>query len=736
MASFVREVLSAAGTLDEKEDFAAKAIKIEKKLSDLKCQLGVQIEKRYGNYSLTLSSPASISTQMERVYDEIQNLDATINKHFRAELVDRNKELIELNQAMQELTLTYQIVTKIKQCYDLMEATNDNLHSGKLYQASKSMKSVLDVIQTPCSHLDESSIKIFPAIKKELVDQKLKLTTKLKDKWHSTVIIEKKENSKTKAESFKLAFNLNGDRAHEDFKDLAQALNATDILEDVLQPFVKTLKTDFLQNIITGRGNVDVKNDSVLVTISHPAEVCNINSIDVMQTLMHFFAFLFKHCNVGLCLEEPQVLLQEMIGEKLCNWFCNAMIKEVLAPAVPNCVSKLPQYQDVVDKTELVNEYLVENKFLTPTNMTLLNYARNVDALFANKVCQDLLSKARDIMKEDMFTTIEIIPDNPQEGDILTDNEDHSDLPISPNFSVPDKLFLFPKCKISESTIKILDLAVGGLEVAAQSKPFCCVRLFHTVRNVFELWCAVVPTYHRSNLDSLPQLAAIGHNSGMYLAHRLVTLGFLYKDKLGAMSQTPTFIDIVCKLRAVAGEMMLQTINIQKDNLLTILAGSGMTSAGSDRRMSSGVDQAVRQFLHQLDHLQKVWQPTLPSDVYYRCIGALLNAGLEEIILKIVGLTDISAEMSGQFCSLFNQIINKTPGLFKPDTTPHKFVRRWGKFNELITVLDSSLRVLEDRWGEGAGPLAKEFSAEEAKQMIRAIFQNTERRAAVLSKIK
>ena len=55
---------------------------------------------------------------------------------------------------------------------------------------------------------------------------------------------------------------------------------------------------------------------------------------------------------------------------------------------MPSCVSKLPDYQDVVDKTEVVNEYLVENKFLASTNMTLLNYARNVDALFANKVCQ------------------------------------------------------------------------------------------------------------------------------------------------------------------------------------------------------------------------------------------------------------------------------------------------------------------------------------------------------------
>lgn len=55
---------------------------------------------------------------------------------------------------------------------------------------------------------------------------------------------------------------------------------------------------------------------------------------------------------------------------------------------MPSSVDLLPDYQDVVDKTEVLNEYLVNNKFLPSANMTLLNYARNVDALFANKVCQ------------------------------------------------------------------------------------------------------------------------------------------------------------------------------------------------------------------------------------------------------------------------------------------------------------------------------------------------------------
>ena len=77
----------------------------------------------------------------------------------------------------------------------------------------------------------------------------------------------------------------------------------------------------------------------------------------------------------------------------------------------------------------------------------------------------------------------------------------------------------------------------------------------------------------------------------------------------------------------------------------------------------------------------------------------------------------------------------KAPGLFKSES-PDKHVKAWFKFQELILVLSSSLRVIEDRWGEGKGLLAKELTAEEVKQLIRAIFQNTERRAAVLSNIK
>lgn len=48
----------------------------------------------------------------------------------------------------------------------------------------------------------------------------------------------------------------------------------------------------------------------------------------------------------------------------------------------------------------------------------------------------------------------------------------------------------------------------------------------------------------------------------------------------------------------------------------------------------------------------------------------------------------------------------------------------------------TDLHFLSSRWAEGKGPLAQEFSSNEMKSLIRALFQNTDRRAVALTKIK
>lgn len=63
-------------------------------------------------------------------------------------------------------------------------------------------------------------------------------------------------------------------------------------------------------------------------------------------------------------------------------------------------------------------------------------------------------------------------------------------------------------------------------------------------------------------------------------------------------------------------------------------------------------------------------------------------------------------------------------------------VPHWSKYKQMVGALEASLQDLADGWSDGKGPLALDFTANEVRGLIRALFQNTDRRAAVLSKIK
>ena len=65
-----------------------------------------------------------------------------------------------------------------------------------------------------------------------------------------------------------------------------------------------------------------------------------------------------------------------------------------------------------------------------------------------------------------------------------------------------------------------------------------------------------------------------------------------------------------------------------------------------------------------------------------------------------------------------------------------RHVEGWSRLEELKLLLDATLSDIADRWAEGKGPLALAFSPKEVKQMIRALFQNTDRRATVLANIR
>lgn len=122
-----------------------------------------------------------------------------------------------------------------------------------------------------------------------------------------------------------------------------------------------------------------------------------------------------------------------------------------------------------------------------------------------------------------------------------------------------------------------------------------------------------------------------------------------------------------------------------------------------------------------------------------------MNTVVVEICDQVVSLEDMSASDASQLASLMSLIQKRAGPLIKSADDEgdvnvtvelQRNVPKWLRFTEIINILNASLLEINDRWADGKGPLANELTAAEVKQMIRALFQNTDRRSAILAKIR
>ncbi|PFX30588.1 Centromere/kinetochore protein zw10-like [Stylophora pistillata] len=359
----------------------------------------------------------------------------------------------------------------------------------------------------------------------------------------------------------------------------------------------------------------------------------------------------------------PPKVIFKGVREYVWPDLSETIIAECLKKSVPTTSAQLEKYQDVIKTTEEFEINLVSLGLVPKGTNNLTSYAKDVGIHFGNKKCQDLLVRARDLMKDDIHNTV-LVDSNKDKGVLLSlgdiqkalsDNKKgvkHEPLQRDPTNTLSKFTFCLPSCRISESTEKLMNLAYKTLIEATQSTPQCAIQLFYSVRNMFELYCNVVPTYHQKHL-----------------------------------------------------------------------------------------------ILHILTNLGKVWNGILPVDIYCQSLGALFDDVLKNIAWEVIQLEDISTEEAHQLHSLLSILVERGSEIFQnteeeaSEAVENSWnlctvVPHWIRYKELIAILEASLQDIVDRWADGKGPLAHEFTAQEVKGLIRALFQNTDRRAAALDKIK
>lgn len=767
MASFVTEVLASSGKL-EKEDLSGKISKMSRKVEDIKEEVCDMINKKYADFQPSLQGSEDLMVQVEEVSKDMDVLKNCIETEVQQNIHVAVTEYAKLKQQLEKNTIIIKMLGHLKEFHSAMEEYNKALLDKKYVDAANQLERAKASVDSLKSW-KISQLPLLSALSSELTVQRENLIYHLGDEWKA-LVIWRLPTSKEPAglKSFlKVELNLsnacskNGEpKPPAQLGCVLQALAIQGELQHKIKLFSQVLLKNMLKPLVIYPSLsvrvAEQQDEGTILALQCLEESQEERSTpsQVYGKLLLVLKTLHTHLlDVSIGDKKLSAILGEMIWEDISQ----CIIHECLLYSIPTNSSQLEKYNTVIKETEEFEKSLKEMEFLQGDSTDLLKYARDVNCHFASKKCKDVIVAARKLMTSKMHNTVKITPDYklrlpklPTPGpEVRLKQETTKEETIMENSKQLSAWSLsLPACRISESVQQLMELALNTLCEAVGSSTQCALQLFFTVRNIFQLFYDVVPTYHKENLLKFPHLAAIQHNNCMYLAHHLLTLGHHFRAHLPQpLSEgVATFVDMVPGFRKLGAQCFLAQMNVQRAELLERLSTAHNFCNLDDEDNYIAASKAVRQVIHQLKQLGTVWQDVLPVSIYCKAMGNLLNTAITEVIAKIMMLEDISSEDGEHLHTLCQTIIEEGPLVFIPLAEENKnkkyqeevplYVKKWGTFKELVIVLRANLQEIVDRWADGKGPLALEFSSSEVKNLIRALFQNTERRAVALTKIK
>ncbi|CDW55549.1 Centromere [Trichuris trichiura] len=268
------------------------------------------------------------------------------------------------------------------------------------------------------------------------------------------------------------------------------------------------------------------------------------------------------------------------------------------------------------------------------------------------------------------------------------------------------------------------------------------IRYFEVSRTA--AWLAIVlGKNHLKEASQSAYVTALSFNNMCFLARSLLEWNIDVEQKLAvAFHCSPclfgfTYLDVAKKLRHLAVTYLNAFLECQSTQLVHDLKlASGFAKATIGGR-SNICHEKIKLCLKQLLCVHSEWKTLLPGHVMRVSYGRLVDSLFTAVILNVLSLEDITSKEANGLDDSLTALMADVEFLFTSEKPPRPeaYCHTWRRMKELIFVLENNLKGIEERWNAGNGPLASCFTPDELRKLIRAIFQNTEQRAAVLSKL-
>lgn len=400
------------------------------------------------------------------------------------------------------------------------------------------------------------------------------------------------------------------------------------------------------------------------------------------------------------------------------------------------------------DSISSFDSFLMD-RHLSDQHTALSQYVDNFNQIYCDKVRMHVLAKGRKILLEGDYHNSRKVGVNLYEKKKRDTPEYLDQLGIEKQDM---SIFIFEECGISQVASELMDLSMQTMDLAVDeltaSHRLLPPTLYRATRELFDLYHAIIPTVHSSEIETIPRIAAVFHNDCCYFAHKLLTFGLEYRDRFpsdaqkeSGLKQLCNFLDLVPIFREIAERTMNDIVAHQKVQILEIVNSRleyFKDALGSNEGVVEWTDAetALTAGLYHLRHLSRAWKPVLARQVYLISMGSIVDNFLSLFLDKVLTAKDISVQACQFVSSLFQSGLRGVVEVFGSPSDPSEGAKDAEKscslYNKCAAVekfMNMGIADINMALPQG---IFRSMTGAELSRLVVAVFEDTDGRRKLL----
>ncbi|EGC29240.1 hypothetical protein DICPUDRAFT_99889 [Dictyostelium purpureum] len=454
-----------------------------------------------------------------------------------------------------------------------------------------------------------------------------------------------------------------------------------------------------------------------------------------IETILHLLENLFKFISINIFGNNKNYIVK--LGKEIWSPLSTLLLNLLLKTRIPKDLKELKEFLAIEESIKSFEKELEEIGFLVSNNQDskiLSLFVENIEFHYSERKRTLLLSKARDIILKDRYSSIQ---SNDSIFGIFQEN----------NGIIQG--YYFNNCLIFESTHQLLTLCVSALKEALDSSNLVCKKLYQGCRDIFELYHSIYLKFHFSKLDKVPSLASLFYNSCSFLSHSFLVLSMEFQSIINNNNNNNhnskefklyTFIDFSPKFKKLGEDFFSKYIQEQLKWILSFLTDyCNQLENTKDNNTYQKIQTNITNMNNELNRLSNIWKENFPREVYFELISKFSESIISTIIKMILKLQNIEMVETQRLSEL---ILSLYPVFIKFFLFPGesedlhknrmKLVKSWKKLWQIKMVLELPLKEIVALYNNGH---LNKLTNNELRLMILSIFDDFELKTNFVSKL-